>query len=179
MVWMVSEDRTYREDALQTYVLEYSLYPESFTVSLSFGVTSDRIIGNLRQMLGIVRVRSAPQALFRTVKLARSVTCWKCGTEVSPPEVTPEYFCSSNPCGVVQSVKLKDVNAFQLFNLDQKYLIDLGQLESAYKGIQKQLHPDMFATKPEAERDASLQTSTTINQAYQVTLPLFQIYPLY
>jgi DNA-directed RNA polymerase subunit RPC12/RpoP len=121
-------------------------------------------------MLSIARVRLAPRALFRTAKLARSVTCWKCGTEVSPPEVTPEYFCSSNPCGVVQSVKLKDVNAFQLFNLDQKYLIDLGQLESAYKGIQKQLHPDMFATKPEAERDASLQTSTTINQAYQVSL---------
>jgi hypothetical protein len=167
---MVSDDRTYCEDALQTYVLEYSLYPDSMN---PLSVTSYRIIGNLRQMLSIARARIAPRALFRTTKLARSVTCWKCGTEVSPPEVTPEYFCSSNPCGVVQSVKLKDVNAFQLFNLDQKYLIDLGQLESAYKGIQKQLHPDMFATKPEAERDASLQTSTTINQAYQVTLPLF------
>jgi molecular chaperone HscB len=63
---------------------------------------------------------------------------------------------------------LKDVNAFQLFHLDQRYFIDTNALDMQYKSVQKRLHPDMFVNKPNDERDASNETSSTVNQAYQV-----------
>lgn len=66
-------------------------------------------------------------------------------------------------------MKLSDVNAFHLFHMDPKYFINVAMLESEYKRIQKLLHPDMFVNRPIEEREASMQTSSTINQAYQVS----------
>lgn len=56
-----------------------------------------------------------------------------------------------------------------MFGLEQKFFIDTIALENGYKNAQKVLHPDMFSTKSNLERDASNETSSTVNQAYQVT----------
>lgn len=100
----------------------------------------------------------------KTVVSFRYVTCWKCGSE-SPNQ---EFFCKADNCGVVQAYKLKDINAFHVFGLEQKYLIDNATLDNEYKNVQKLLHPDKFSMKPNSERDASNETSSTVNQAYQV-----------
>jgi molecular chaperone HscB len=41
-------------------------------------------------------------------------------------------------------------------------------LEKAYRDIQSQVHPDRFAHAGDAERRASLQWTTRVNEAYQI-----------
>jgi len=41
-------------------------------------------------------------------------------------------------------------------------------LEKAYRDIQSQVHPDRFAHAGDAERRASLQWTTRVNEAFQV-----------
>ncbi len=56
---------------------------------------------------------------------------------------------------------------FTLFGLPARYLIDGNQLTTRYQELQRQFHPDRFATQPERERLASMQQAATINDAYQ------------
>ncbi|HEX7055154.1 MAG TPA: Fe-S protein assembly co-chaperone HscB [Burkholderiales bacterium] len=56
---------------------------------------------------------------------------------------------------------------FELFGLTQAFAIDLRALEKAYREIQARVHPDRFAHAGEAERRASLQWTTRVNEAFQ------------
>ncbi|BCU89676.1 co-chaperone HscB [Yersinia pseudotuberculosis] len=56
---------------------------------------------------------------------------------------------------------------FTLFGLPVRYLVDGNQLTTRYQELQRQFHPDRFATQPERERLASMQQAATINDAYQ------------
>jgi len=56
---------------------------------------------------------------------------------------------------------------FALFGLPEAFSLDLEMLEKAYRGIQSQVHPDRFAHAGDAERRASLQWTTRVNEAYR------------
>ncbi|ANI31214.1 co-chaperone HscB [Yersinia entomophaga] len=56
---------------------------------------------------------------------------------------------------------------FTLFGLPARYLVDASQLTSRYQELQRQFHPDRFASQPERERLLALQQAATINDAYQ------------
>lgn len=58
-------------------------------------------------------------------------------------------------------------NHFELFGLPPVFRIDAGRLESAYREIQNQVHPDRFASGGEAEKRLSMQWATRVNEAYQ------------
>lgn len=58
-------------------------------------------------------------------------------------------------------------NHFELFHLPQRFSIDLQMLEEAYREVQNQVHPDKFASAPEAERRVAMQWATRANEAYQ------------
>ena len=58
-------------------------------------------------------------------------------------------------------------NYFELFNLPEKFQLDLEMLQENYRAIQKKIHPDRFATSSENEQVQSMITSTQINDAYQ------------
>lgn len=58
-------------------------------------------------------------------------------------------------------------NHFELFHLPQRFAIDVKLLEEAYRGVQNQVHPDKFASAPEAERRVAMQWATRANEAYQ------------
>ena len=57
---------------------------------------------------------------------------------------------------------------FELFGLPQVFSIDTEALEKAYREIQSRVHPDRFAHAGDAERRASLQWTTRVNEAYRV-----------
>ena len=57
---------------------------------------------------------------------------------------------------------------FELFGLPSAFSIDLPTLEKAYRDIQSRVHPDRFAHAGDAERRASLQWTTRVNEAFQV-----------
>ena len=56
---------------------------------------------------------------------------------------------------------------FELFGLPARYSVDQEMLEKAYRDIQSQVHPDRFAHAGDAERRASLQWTTRVNEAYR------------
>jgi molecular chaperone HscB len=59
-------------------------------------------------------------------------------------------------------------NHFELFGLPSVYGLDQEALENAYREIQSRVHPDRFAHAGDAERRASLQWTTRVNEAYGV-----------
>lgn len=56
---------------------------------------------------------------------------------------------------------------FSLFGLPERYALDLEQLDSAYRNVQAQVHPDRFAHRPEAERRVAMQWATLVNEAFR------------
>ena len=56
---------------------------------------------------------------------------------------------------------------FELFGLPARFEIDGGALERSYREIQSRVHPDRFAHAGDAERRASLQWTTRVNEAYR------------
>lgn len=58
-------------------------------------------------------------------------------------------------------------NYFCLFDLPVQYDIDLHVLQSNYRKIQAEVHPDKFVTASPSDRLQSMQTATLTNEAYQ------------
>jgi molecular chaperone HscB len=58
-------------------------------------------------------------------------------------------------------------NHFELFGLEPGYALEPERLERAYLEIQARIHPDRFAHAGDAERRASMQWTTRVNEAYR------------
>jgi molecular chaperone HscB len=58
-------------------------------------------------------------------------------------------------------------NYFELFGLVPRFTIDLNLLETAFRRLQGELHPDRHASAGENERRIALQLSTTVNDGYR------------
>jgi len=58
-------------------------------------------------------------------------------------------------------------NHFDLFGLTPAFSIEGEALERSYRDIQSKVHPDRFAHAGDAERRASLQWTTRVNEAYR------------
>jgi molecular chaperone HscB len=56
---------------------------------------------------------------------------------------------------------------FELFDLDAKFDIELKALETNFRKIQAEVHPDRFVTASSAEKLKSMQLATLTNEAYQ------------
>jgi molecular chaperone HscB len=56
---------------------------------------------------------------------------------------------------------------FKLFGLAPAFALEHEALERCYRQIQSQVHPDRFAHAGDAERRASLQWTTRVNEAYR------------
>ena len=56
---------------------------------------------------------------------------------------------------------------FELFGLAPAFAVDAEALERSYREIQSRVHPDRFAHAGDAERRASLQWTTRVNEAFQ------------
>ena len=56
---------------------------------------------------------------------------------------------------------------FSLFGLPSAYRLDAVALERAYREIQTRIHPDRFVNSGDAEKRASMQWATRVNEAYR------------
>lgn len=56
---------------------------------------------------------------------------------------------------------------FSLFGLPGAYVLDAVALERAYREIQSRVHPDRFVNAGDAEKRASMQWTTRVNEAYR------------
>jgi molecular chaperone HscB len=57
-------------------------------------------------------------------------------------------------------------NHFELLGLPVAYAVDEVRLESGYRQLQTQVHPDRFAAASEAERRVAMQWAARANEAY-------------
>jgi molecular chaperone HscB len=58
-------------------------------------------------------------------------------------------------------------NHFELFQLPQRFAIDMGALDRAYHEVQNKVHPDKFAHAGDAEKRVAMQWATRANEAYK------------
>jgi molecular chaperone HscB len=58
-------------------------------------------------------------------------------------------------------------NHFELFHLPQQFAIDANALDSAFRNVQAQVHPDKFVSGSETEKRIAMQWATRANEAYQ------------
>ena len=56
---------------------------------------------------------------------------------------------------------------FSFLGLPRKLRIDMADLEQRYRALSRQFHPDYFYNAPPAERRASLERSSYLNDAYR------------
>lgn len=57
-------------------------------------------------------------------------------------------------------------NYFQLFDLPEDFALDQAQLGKRYRQLQKELHPDRYASGSAHEQRLAVQYSALINEAY-------------
>ena len=58
-------------------------------------------------------------------------------------------------------------NYFELFSLEIDFVLDRAALDSAFRDLQKEYHPDRFAHKSDEEQRHAVQNSAYLNTAYE------------
>src|SRR5947209_11219061 len=66
-----------------------------------------------------------------------------------------------------QAIKTGAPDFFSFVGLPRKLNIDVGDLEQRYRALSRQYHPDYFYNATPAERRASLERSSYLNDAYR------------
>jgi len=74
------------------------------------------------------------------------------------------HFCPQ--CTKILSIT-RNGDYFTFLGLPRKLNIDAGDLEQRFRGLSRQFHPDYFFNAPPAERRASLERSSYLNDAYR------------
>lgn len=87
------------------------------------------------------------------------VACWSC----KGPVKAGSPFCDT--CKAVQPPG--QVDHFRRLGLDATFDIDIARLDARYFDLQRQLHPDRFATKSAKEKALSQQQAVALNDAYE------------
>jgi len=59
------------------------------------------------------------------------------------------------------------LNYFELFGLNPIFNIEIATLESNFRKIQSESHPDRFVTASTTEKLSAMQRATLVNEAYQ------------
>jgi len=86
-------------------------------------------------------------------------SCWSC----KGPTPVAALFCQT--CKAVQAPAA--VTHFVRLGVEQSFDVDVAGLGRLYFDLQRQLHPDRFATKAPKERALSQQQATALNDAYE------------
>lgn len=101
---------------------------------------------------------STAEARMRSSEAVR--TCWSC----RGPVPARDRFCPT--CNVVQEPAAAD--HFARLDLEPRFDIEAAEIERRYFALQRQFHPDRFASRTPKERALSLRHATALNEAYKV-----------
>jgi molecular chaperone HscB len=67
----------------------------------------------------------------------------------------------------VEAPSTRSADFFSFLGLSRKLNLDMPDLEQRYRALSRQCHPDYFYNAPPAERRASLERSSYLNDAYR------------
>jgi molecular chaperone HscB len=85
------------------------------------------------------------------------IECPSCGRRQQPQLL----------CGECGSPLAADLDCFAALGIPKKLLVDLPSLERIYHDLSRKVHPDRFASKPVAVRDASLRATALLTRSYR------------
>ena len=98
------------------------------------------------------------EAAINTERVSQS-GCLHCGVQS-----TGAHFCSE--CGKIQPVAASS-DYFSFFGLPRKLRIDEAELEKSFYALSRRFHPDYFMSASAEERQASIERSSMLNDAYR------------
>ena len=75
-----------------------------------------------------------------------------------------DHFCAA--CGHIQPVG-RDTDYFAFLGLPRKLNLNEVELEKSFYELSRQFHPDFFMNASPAERQASMERSSLLNDAYR------------
>ena len=87
--------------------------------------------------------------------------CRACGAGAS----LDAHFCPQ--CRTILPLNRRQTDYFTFFGLPRKLRIDAADLEQRFRALSRQFHPDYFYNAATAERRASLERSSYLNDAYR------------
>jgi molecular chaperone HscB len=90
---------------------------------------------------------------------AATGTCWLC----RGPTETRALFCAT--CRAVQPPAA--IDHFARLDLPRRFDVDGAELDRRYFALQRQLHPDRFASRSARERAVSQSQAVALNEAYE------------
>ena len=98
------------------------------------------------------------EAAINTERVSAGI-CHHCGARSDGA-----HFCAQ--CGKIQPVATGS-DYFSFFGLPRKLGIDEPELEKSFYSLSRQFHPDYFMGGSERERQASVERSSMLNDAYR------------
>jgi len=98
------------------------------------------------------------EAAINSERVSQSV-CQHCGAQPAGAHFCPD-------CGKIQAVA-EGSDHFSFFGLPRKLRIDESELEKSFYALSRQFHPDYFMRANEPERQASMERSSMLNDAYR------------
>ncbi|OQR86988.1 hypothetical protein ACHHYP_09618 [Achlya hypogyna] len=89
--------------------------------------------------------------------------CWNCGKTND----CCVFFCAS--CNHIQPLHANGAcNYFKIFGIPENFSIDPKAVEQLYWSLQKKMHPDLYGSKSQTEKELSVVNSAVINTAYNM-----------
>src|ERR1041384_3124279 len=95
-----------------------------------------------------------------TVRSATPPECRSCNSSVP----VDEHFCPN--CSRIQSLG-RHGDYFSFLGLPRKLVIDAQDLDRRFRDLSRKFHPDFYYNATQAERLASLERSSYLNDAYR------------
>lgn len=105
------------------------------------------------------QTRAGTGIVTAAAKAPDVVACWSC----KGPVRAGNPFCAT--CKAVQPPGQAD--HFRRLGIDVTFDLDLAMLDRRYFELQRQLHPDRFATRSGRERALSQSQAVALNEAYE------------
>ena len=87
--------------------------------------------------------------------------CWQCH------EPTTAAVCVG--CSTIQPPPVEN-EPFSVLGLERRFHLEKADIESAWRKLSKQIHPDRYAGKPAVYRRMSLQWTALVNEARRILL---------
>ncbi|KAK1934456.1 Iron-sulfur cluster co-chaperone protein HscB [Phytophthora citrophthora] len=77
------------------------------------------------------------------------------------------FFCKS--CNAIQPInKSCHCDYFEMFKIPKNFNLEQRSIEKTYWNLQKRLHPDLYGSKSEFEKELSAVNAAVINDAYKM-----------
>ena len=86
----------------------------------------------------------------------RAQACWQCGRPAGG------LFCQQ-----CQALQPPPEDYFDLFGLEARLALNAAELEERFYSLSRRLHPDLYARKPEREKQYSLEATALLNDAHR------------